>query len=132
VSALGSGTEVLALIPARGGSKSIPRKNIRLFAGYPLIAYSIAAGRAAESVTRVIVSTDDQEIARLPASTGGVPFLRPAKLADETPDLPVFQHATRQLEENGTPAGIVVLLPTSPFRRTWHIEQAVAPPAGAA
>ena len=56
-------TEVLALIPARGGSKSIPRKNIRPFAGHPLIAYSIAAGLAAEMVTRVIVSTDDEEIA---------------------------------------------------------------------
>ncbi len=58
-------TEVLALIPARGGSKSIPRKNIRSFAGHPLIAYSIAAGLAAESVTRLIVSTDDEEIAAI-------------------------------------------------------------------
>ena len=55
--------EVLALIPARGGSKSIPRKNIRPFAGHPLIAYSIAAGLAAKTVTRVVVSTDDEEIA---------------------------------------------------------------------
>jgi len=70
--------EVLALIPARGGSKGIPRKNIKLFAGFPLISYSIAAGRQAQSVTRVIVSTDDEEIAaearRWEAET---PFLRP-------------------------------------------------------
>src|SRR5512146_45854 len=93
--------EVLAVIPARGGSKSIPRKNIRSFAGHPLIAYSIAAGLAAETVTRVIVSTDDVEIAaisrRYKAET---PFLRPAELSlDNTPDLPVFQHALQWLAE---------------------------------
>ena len=62
-------TEILALIPARGGSKGIPRKNIRDFAGYPLIAWSIAAGLQSELVTRVIVSTDDEEIAPLPANS---------------------------------------------------------------
>ena len=59
------GTEVLAIIPARGGSKSIPRKNIRNFMGWPLIAWSIAAAKQSESVTRIIVSTDDEEIAAL-------------------------------------------------------------------
>ena len=69
--------EVLALIPARGGSKGIPRKNIRPFAGYPLIAYSIAAALQAETVTRVIVSTDDQEIAEIANHFGAdTPFLR--------------------------------------------------------
>jgi CMP-N-acetylneuraminic acid synthetase len=130
VSALGSRTEVLALIPARGGSKSIPWKNIRTFAGYPLIAYSIAAGRAAETITRVIVSTDDQEIAAISWRYGAeVPFLRPEDLArDETPDLPVFQHALSWLEENEgyQPEIVVQLRPTSPFRRSWHIDQAVA------
>lgn len=122
--------EVLALIPARGGSKSIPRKNIRLFAGHPLIAYSIAAGLAAEMVTRVVVSTDDDEIAALACRYGAeAPFLRPAEFSqDQTPDLPVFQHALEWLAEHeGYQAEIIVQLrPTSPLRRTWHIDQAVA------
>jgi len=122
-------TEVLVLIPARGGSKSIPRKNIRLFAGYPLIAYSIAAGRTAETVTRVIVSTDDEEIATLARQYGAeVPFLRPAAFSqDETPDLPVFRHALEWLaeQEGYRPEIVVQLRPTSPLRRVWHIDQAV-------
>jgi N-acylneuraminate cytidylyltransferase len=121
--------EVLAIIPARGGSKSIPRKNIRLFAGHPLIAYSIAAGLAAESVSRVIVSTDDEEIAAIARRYGAqTPFLRPAEFSqDQTPDLPVFQHALRWLEaEQGySPEVVVQLRPTSPFRRVAHIDQAV-------
>jgi len=121
--------EVLALIPARGGSKSIPRKNIRSLAGFPLIAYSIAAGLAAETVDRVIVSTDDEEIARIALEFGGeAPFIRPLSLAmDNTPDLPVFEHALAWLDENEgyQPQIIVQLRPTSPFRRTWHIDQAV-------
>lgn len=122
-------TEVLALIPARGGSKSIPRKNIRTFAGHPLIAYSIASGLAAEMVTRVIVSTDDDEIAQVSRQYGAqVPFMRPAEFArDETPDLPVFQHALQWLAEHDgyTPQIVVHLRPTSPLRRVWHIDQAV-------
>jgi N-acylneuraminate cytidylyltransferase len=122
-------TEILALIPARGGSKSIPRKNIRLFAGYPLIAYSIAAGRTAETVTRVIVSTDDEEIATVARQYGAeVPFLRPAAFSqDETPDLPVFRHALEWLaeQEGYSPEIVVQLRPTSPLRRVWHIDQAV-------
>lgn len=122
-------TEVLALIPARGGSKSIPRKNIRDFAGHPLIAYSIAAGLAAETVDRVIVSTDDDEIAAVARRYGAeVPFLRPAEFSqDNTPDLPVFQHALRWLDEheNYRPDIVVQLRPTSPFRRVWHIDEAV-------
>lgn len=121
--------EVMALIPARGGSKSIPRKNIRPFAGHPLIAYSIAAGLAAEMVTRVVVSTDDEEIAAIARSYGAeTPFLRPAEYSrDDTPDLPVFQHALRWLEtkEGYRPEIVVQLRPTSPLRRTWHIDQAV-------
>jgi CMP-N-acetylneuraminic acid synthetase len=122
-------TEVLVIIPARGGSKSIPRKNIRSFAGHPLIAYSIAAGLAAETVTRVIVSTDDEEIARISRSYGAeAPFLRPGEISqDSTPDLPVFQHALRWLAdtESYEPDIVVQLRPTSPFRRVWHIDQAV-------
>ena len=122
-------TEVLALIPARGGSKSIPRKNIRPFAGHPLIAYSVAAGLAAETVSRVLVSTDDEEIAEISRRYGAeAPFIRPAELArDDTPDLPVFQHALNWLAgyEGYHPDIIVQLRPTSPFRRVWHIDQAV-------
>src|SRR5574338_574057 len=86
--------EVLAVIPARGGSKGIPRKNIKNFAGHPLIAYSIEAGLQAQTVTRVIVTTDDEEIAAVARQYGAeVPFLRPPEFAqDQTLDLPVFQH----------------------------------------
>lgn len=122
-------TEVLALIPARGGSKSIPRKNIRPFYGHPLIAYSIAAGLAAETVTRVIVSTDNEEIAAVARQYGAeVPFLRPAEFAqDDTPDLPVFLHALQWLAEHEQyhPQIVVQLRPTSPLRRVEHIDQAV-------
>jgi len=121
--------EVLALIIARGGSKSIPMKNILPLAGFPLIAYSIAAGRASESVTRVVVSTDSEEIADVARRYGAeTPFLRPAELAqDNTPDLPVFQHALEWLAEHEKyrPEMVVQLRPTSPFRRVWHIDQAV-------
>lgn len=121
--------EVLAVIPARGGSKSIPRKNIIDFAGHPLIAYSIAAGLSAEQVSRVIVSTDDEEIAEVSRRYGAeVPFLRPAEYAeDATPDLPVFEHALEWLSkhEDYRPDIVVQLRPTSPFRRLWHINSAV-------
>lgn len=122
-------SEVLVIIPARGGSKSIPRKNIKALAGYPLIAYSIAAGLAAETVTRLIVSTDDEEIAAISRRYGAeTPFLRPAEFSqDNTPDLPVFVHALRWLDEHEgyRPEIVVQLRPTSPFRRTWHIDQTV-------
>jgi N-acylneuraminate cytidylyltransferase len=122
-------TEVLALIPARGGSKSIPHKNIRSFAGHPLIAYSIAAGLASELVSRVIVSTDDEQIAAVARKYGAqTPFLRPAELSqDHTADLPVFQHALEWLADNEDycPEIVVQLRPTSPFRRISHIDQAV-------
>ncbi len=121
--------QILAIIPARGGSKSIPRKNIRSFAGHPLIAYSIVAALAAETITRVIVSTDDPEIAEISRQYGAeTPFLRPAEISqDQTPDLPVFQHALNWLaaEEDYHPQIVVQLRPTSPFRRVQHIDQAV-------
>lgn len=112
--------EVLAIIPARGGSKGIPRKNIRPFAGYPLIAFSIAAALQAETITRVVVSTDDEEIAEVARRHGAeTPFLRPAELAgDRTLDLPVFQHALAWLAEHEKyePDLVVHLHPTSPVR----------------
>ncbi len=122
-------TEVLAIIPARGGSKGIPRKNIREFCGYPLISYSIAAGLQAETVTRVIVSTDDEEIAAVARAWGAeTPFLRPAEFAqDKTTDLPVFEHALKWLAENEGyhPDVVVQLRPTSPIRPVGLVDAAV-------
>ena len=122
-------TEILALIPARGGSKGILRKNIRLFAGYPLVAWSIAAAKQASCITRIIVSTDDSEIAAVAREQGAeTPFLRPAALAaDNTTDLPVFEHTLQWLEENEDyePDIIVQLRPTSPIRPRDCVDRAV-------
>ncbi|MCH8876639.1 MAG: acylneuraminate cytidylyltransferase [Chloroflexi bacterium] len=124
-----SDLEVLAVVPARGGSRSIPRKNIKPFAGHPLMAYSIAAGLQSNSVTRVIASTDDEEIAEVARNYGAeVPFLRPAELAqDHTTDLPVFQHALDWLrrEEEYVPEIVVQLRPTSPIRPLDCVDRAV-------
>lgn len=121
--------EVLAVIPARGGSKGIPRKNIRDFAGYPLIAYSIAAATQSKLVTRTIVSTDDEEIAAVARQYGAeTPFLRPAEFAqDNTTDLPVFQHVLSWLKENEgyVPDVVVQLRPTSPVRPLNCVDDAV-------
>jgi pseudaminic acid cytidylyltransferase len=86
---------MIAVIPARGGSKRIPRKNIRLFAGKPMIAYAIEAARRSNAFDRVIVSTDDDEIAAIAEQHGAdIPFRRPSELADDmTPTVPVVQHA---------------------------------------
>lgn len=122
-------TEVLAIIPARGQSKSIPRKNILPFGGHPLIAWSIAAAKQASMVTRVIVSTDDEDIASVARKYGAeTPFLRPAEYArDITPDLPVFQHALNWLAQNEKyKVDIVVQLrPTSPVRPPSCVDDAV-------
>jgi YrbI family 3-deoxy-D-manno-octulosonate 8-phosphate phosphatase len=121
--------QVLAVVPARGGSKGIPRKNIRKFAGYPLIAYSIAAGLQSELTSRVIVSTDDEEIASVGRRFGAeTPFLRPSEYAqDHTLDLPVFEHALKWLEENEgyVPDIVVQLRPTSPIRPKGIVDDAV-------
>ena len=122
-------TETLAIIPARGGSKGIPRKNIRSFAGYPLIAWSIAAAKQSKAVTRIIVSTDDEEIAEAARQWGAeTPFLRPPELAqDNTTDLPVFEHALKWLEEveGYRPDVVVQLRPTSPIRPKNMVDDAV-------
>lgn len=121
--------EVLAIVLARSGSKSLPAKNIRQLAGHPLIAYSIAAGAAARTVTRLIVSTDSQEIGDIARRYGAdVPFIRPVELAqDDTPDLPVFEHALRWLQDahGYSPDVIVQLRPTSPFRPEGFVDQGV-------
>ncbi|MBL0346940.1 acylneuraminate cytidylyltransferase [Candidatus Villigracilis affinis] len=122
-------TNILALIPARGGSKGIPRKNIRNFAGYPLIAWSIAAAKQSELVTRIIVSTDDEEIAAVAREWGAeTPFLRPAEFAqDKTTDLPVFEHALKWLEdvEGYRPDIVIQLRPTSPIRPHAMVDDAI-------
>ncbi|HKJ39254.1 MAG TPA: acylneuraminate cytidylyltransferase [Anaerolineales bacterium] len=122
-------TDIIAIIPARGGSKGIPHKNIREFAGFPLIAWSIAAGLQSKSVSRVIVSTDDDEIADVAREYGAeVPFLRPSELAqDRTLDLPVFEHALKWLEdiEGYKPDIVVQLRPTSPIRPVDMLDGAI-------
>lgn len=121
--------DVLAIIPARGGSKSIPHKNIKLLNGIPLIAYSIAAGLQAQNVNRVIVSTDDKKIADIARHYGAeVPFIRPAQFAhDQTTDLPVFLHALSWLAKNEQyePDMIVQLRPTSPIRPPDCVDTAI-------
>ena len=121
--------EVLAVIPARGGSKGIPRKNIKDFAGFPLIAYSIAAAKQSSLVTRVIVSTDDEEIAEIARQWGAeTPFLRPEEFArDNTLDLPVMQHCLAWLKENEDyqPDMVVWLRPTSPIRPKHCVDDAI-------
>jgi N-acylneuraminate cytidylyltransferase len=120
--------EVLALIPARGGSKSVPRKNLLEVAGRPLIAYSIGHARDCSLVTRTIVSTDDDEIAEVSRRFGAeVPFRRPAEAATDTAtDLQVFRHALLYLQERGYMPDLVVhLRPTGPVRDVHLIERAI-------
>jgi CMP-N-acetylneuraminic acid synthetase len=121
--------EVLAIIPARGRSKGIPRKNVRLFAGHPLLAFSVAAARQADGVTRTVVTTDDDEIAEVARGWGAeTPFMRPAELAaDDTADLPVFQHALAWLDEHEhyRPEVVVHLHVTTPVRPLGCVDQAL-------
>lgn len=120
---------VLGLIPARGGSKGIPRKNLSLLGGRPLIAWTIEAARAAKNLHRVVVSTEDTEIAAAAASAGAeVPFLRPGEIAsDSATAFPVIRHAFETLAAAGWHADAVVYLqPTSPFRSSAAIDRAVA------
>lgn len=120
---------ILALIPARGGSKGLPGKNLRPLLGHPLLAYSVAAGKSSKRVTRILCSTDEEAIAAAARLYGAeTPFMRPGNLAeDETLDLPVFQHALKWLEKNEKwKADIVVQLrPTSPARPIGLVDQAV-------
>jgi CMP-N-acetylneuraminic acid synthetase len=119
---------VLAVIPARGGSRGIPQKNLRRIAGKSLLAYTAEAARGSRRLERTILSTDDAAIAEAGQALGiEVPFMRPSDLAeDATPMLPVLQHAVRQMADRGFAADAVVLLqPTSPLRRAEHIDAAV-------
>ena len=120
---------VISLIPARGGSKSIPKKNIKPFNGKPLIAYSIEASLSVPMIERTIVSTDSLEIAEISRQAGAeVPFIRPEELArDDTPDLPVFEHCLHWLRENEdyVPDLVVQLRPTTPIRDPDHIKKGI-------
>lgn len=119
---------VLGIVPARGGSKGVPGKNVRLLAGRSLLDYTAAAARESGVIDRVVLSTDAEEIADVGRRAGlEVPFMRPASLAqDDTPMLPVVQHVVSTLSSEGWTAEIVVLLqPTSPLRRPWHVRDAV-------
>lgn len=122
--------EVLAIVPARGGSKSIPRKNLIPVGGKPLIAHSIEQARTSRLVTRTVVSTDDAEIAAVARAYGGeVPFMRPAEYAqDMSPDIDVFRHALQWLadREGYRPDLVVHLRPTGPVRRVELIDRAIA------
>ena len=120
---------VLGLVPARGGSKGVPGKNVRLLTGRPLIAYTASAARESGVVDRLVLSTDAAEIAEAGRAAGlEVPFTRPAELAeDDTPMLAVIRHAVDSLAREGWQPEIVVLLqPTSPLRTAAHIRDAVA------
>ena len=120
---------MLALIPARGGSKGLPRKNLVDFLGHPLLWWSVDAGCRAQHVARVVVSTDDDEIAACAREAGAeVPFRRPAELAgDRVTDLPVFEHALDWLadEEGYEPDLVVQLRPTSPLRPDGLVDEGI-------
>jgi CMP-N,N'-diacetyllegionaminic acid synthase len=121
---------VLGVITARGGSKGLPGKNLKPLAGKPLIAHTIDTARESQAFDRVILSTDDEAIATAGRSGGcDVPFMRPADLArDETPHLPVLQHAVQWLSdhERYQPDAVMILQPTSPLRRIVDIRNAIA------
>jgi CMP-N,N'-diacetyllegionaminic acid synthase len=117
---------VLGIIPARGGSKAIPGKNLAPVGGRPLVGHTFDAARRSRTLTRIVLSTDSEQIAELGRAEGiDVPFLRPMELAaDDTPMIDVLEHAVRTL--SATPEDVVVLLqPTSPLRRPEHIDAAV-------
>ena len=121
--------QVLALIPARGGSKRIKNKNIKLLAGKPLLAYTIEAALASNLIDRTVVSTDSQEVAAVARSHGAeVPFLRPGEIAsDDSTEFEFHVHALEWLKTHTgySPQLIVNLYPTTPFRKTETIEKAI-------
>jgi CMP-N,N'-diacetyllegionaminic acid synthase len=121
-------SRVLGIVPARGGSRGVPGKNIKLLGGRPLLAYTVDVARVSGVVDRLILSTDAEDIAHVGRTLGvEVPFMRPAALGrDDSPMLPVVRHAIDTLGEGGwDPEVVVVLQPTSPLRRPEHIRNAV-------
>ena len=121
------GIKIICVIPARGGSKGLPRKNIMLLAGVPLIAYTIKSAHDSKLIDRVIVSTEDAEIAAISKEYGAEVIIRPEILAeDTTPTEPVIIHAVSVLESEGyRPNFIVTLQPTSPFKTSDQIDTAI-------
>lgn len=123
-------SNVIALITARGGSKSIPRKNVKMLAGKPLIAWTVEAALQSQNINRVVISTDDEEIAGVAQSYGAeVPFLRPAVLArDDSSHISVAMHALEMLHEGIDMENdwLLLLQPTSPCRVAEDIDNAVA------
>jgi len=121
--------KIVAIVPARGGSKGIPRKNIKDFCGKPLISYIIETALNVPQIDRVIVSTEDKEIAEISKKYGAeVPFIRPIELSsDNTPTMPVLKHAIKYLEEieNYSPSLIILLYPTSPLLGSDRIKEAI-------
>ena len=121
--------KILAIIPARGGSKGVPRKNIRPLAGKSLIQRTFEIAKISDKLDRIILSSDDEEIVQHGKNIGiDVPFVRPQKLAaDTSPMVSVIFHALEYLkkEENYVPYAVMVLQPTSPLRKTLHIERAI-------
>jgi N-acylneuraminate cytidylyltransferase len=121
-------TRILGVVPARGGSKGLPGKNIRLLAGLPLIVHSLRAAALSPAVTRCVVTTDSEEIAEVARAHGGdVPFLRPAPLAaDDTPMAPVVRHALEAVEraEGRRYDAVLLLDPTSPARVPAQFDEA--------
>lgn len=120
--------KVLGIIPARGGSKGVPRKNIKLLGGKPLLAYTAESALSAKFLSKVILTTEDSEIAEVGRSLGlDVPFLRPQELSlDTSPTLPVVFHAIDYLENNGESFDAICLLqPTNPLRRTEDIDNCI-------
>jgi len=120
--------KILGIIPARGGSKGVSRKNIRLLAGKPLIAYTMDAAKKSRLLTRLVVSTDDLEISQIAHSLDCQVIERPAELAqDTTPMLSVIQHTLRFLDEREhyLPDITVILQPTAPLRTSKHIDEAL-------
>ncbi len=121
--------KVVAIIPARGGSKGVPKKNIRLLGGYPLIAYSISAARLTKQIDRVVVSTDSEEIAEISRHyCAEVPFIRPLEYAqDRSPDRDFVVHAIRWFEEyeGKSPELLVHLRPTTPLRGPAVMNRAI-------
>jgi len=123
------GYKILAVIPARGGSKGVPRKNIKRLAGKPLLAWTVETTLSLDCLDRVILSTDDEEIAGIGKRYGAdVPFLRPAEIAaDDTTDMPVYEHALNWLEQHDgfIPDIVVWLRPTVPLRSAGDIENSL-------
>lgn len=120
--------KVIAIIPARGGSKTVPRKNIKLLNGKPLIYYTIREAKKSKYLSHIIVSTEDKEIAQIAQGYGAKVIPRPSELAkDDTPSLPVFQQVIKHLSEteNFHPDIIVILQPTSPLRTVKDIDGAI-------